>query len=84
MTDNTLRRQLGFELLSVFKGARVEAVDDAVDRILTALRHPTDAQLDAGKKAVYGYTGLPDRDPQICCAMGLAHEVWVAMTLAAQ
>jgi hypothetical protein len=36
-TDEQLRRQLGFELLSVFKGATTEAIDDAVSRILWVL-----------------------------------------------
>lgn len=35
-----MQRQIGFELLSVFKGASTEAIDDAVERMMSLLNHP--------------------------------------------
>lgn len=35
----TVQRQIGFELLSIFKGATTESIDEAVDRVM-ALRVP--------------------------------------------
>lgn len=43
---------------------------------------PTDAMLEAGRQAVYAYTGCDKGAPSICCAMGLADEVWKAMEAA--
>lgn len=44
---------------------------------------PTAKQLEAGRRAIYAYTGLPNQEPHICDATALAHEVWEAMQRAA-
>jgi hypothetical protein len=45
VTDE-LERQIGFELLSIFKGAPTESIDEAVARVLS-VRSPNEAELVA-------------------------------------
>lgn len=83
MTETMVERVAAAIATSAGGGEPLEYYLGEARAAIEALRNPSKVMTDAGRQAVYEYTGLPDKRPHICDAVALSWAAFNAMIDAA-